>query len=169
MLLPGDVEGAAATLIANTLDVHLQSTVYKMAHHGASTLANSDTWLKPIRPISAFASSGYNFSNCRHPRCLTIQRIEKLNTIGTVPAHMFYCGNPPGQDPTPLPNYTLSMYATSPTANLLCRLVYQSSYHLVNDCTLILQPSDDIAALDDHNVCPEEDQGEGDLDYIYYE
>lgn len=53
MLLAGDVEGSAATSIANTLGARLQSTVYKIAHHGASKLANSVTWLTPIKPYSA--------------------------------------------------------------------------------------------------------------------
>ena len=96
MLLPSDMEGTAANTIANTLGQQLQSVVYKIAHHGASTIANSPTWLAPIPPRTAFASSAYNFGNCRHPRCVTIQRILNLNTIVAAPSHAFYCGNPPG-------------------------------------------------------------------------
>ena len=40
------MEGPAATNIAN---FKLQSVVYKVAHHGASTQANSLNWLTPIQ------------------------------------------------------------------------------------------------------------------------
>ena len=166
MLLAGDVEGSAATSIANTLGARLQSTVYKIAHHGASRLANSVTWLTPIKPYSAFASSAYNFGNCRHPRCEAIRRIENLRTIVQADNHAFYCGNSAGQNPTDYPRYDLSIYATSPTPNMICILVYQSSYHLFNDCDNLLRPSHDFVAFNEEDPCPDEDKEE--IDWYYY-
>ena len=45
MLLSGDMEGDASVQIVNQLNGSLQSVVYKMSHHGASTLANMTGWL----------------------------------------------------------------------------------------------------------------------------
>ena len=53
-LLPGDMEGTTATITAKRLGQTLQSTVYKIAHHGASTRVNSLNWLTSIKPRSAF-------------------------------------------------------------------------------------------------------------------
>ena len=127
MLLPGDMEGPAAEHIAMTLGSQLQSNIYKMAHHGASRLANSPNWLAPIKPKNAFASSGYDFRNCRHPRCETINRIINLGTILNATTHDFYCGNPAPSPPTVYATFKLSMYETSPTGNQICELIYLSS------------------------------------------
>ena len=61
LLLAGDMEGMAAIEIVQSLGSELQSTVYQMANHGASSLANAIIWLNSIKPLSAFASSAYNF------------------------------------------------------------------------------------------------------------
>ena len=127
MLLSGDVEGSASSTIARQLGSGLQSVVYKMSHHGASTSANMIGWLNPIQPRSAFASSGYNFGRCRHPRCVTRDRLRSLNTIITTTPHLFYCGNGPGVNPTIDNNYQYSMFQTSPAADIICLLIYASS------------------------------------------
>ena len=158
MLLPGDIEGTAATNIANTLGNQLQSSVYKMAHHGASTQANSVTWLAPILPGAAFASSAYNFGNCRHPRCVTINRITNLNTVTPAPSHDFYCGNGPGVAPTNDNNYLLNMFETSPSANTICSLHYTSGFNINQDCFQALLSSDERVGDDE---CPEEFEAEG--------
>lgn len=163
MLLPGDIEGNAATNIANTLGGQLMSVVYKIAHHGASTQANSPTWLAPIQPRSAFASSAYDFGNCRHPRCVTIQRIESLQTIVQAPAHDFYCGNPQGVNPTQYDAFNDSIFETSPTPTMICLLTYLSSNEGFYNCFQVLQLSDGVG--DDE--CPqpedleEEESGNG--------
>ena len=96
-----------SNLTVNTLGGQLQSTIYKIAYHGAGRLANSVTWLTPIKPYSAFASSECNFGNCRHPRCEAIRHIENLRTIEPAQDHAFYCGNSASQNPTDYPRYDL--------------------------------------------------------------
>ena len=167
-LLPGDMEGPAATQIANAIGPQLQSTVYKMAHHGASTRANQPDWLERIRPRIAFASSAYNFGNCRHPRCETIGRLVTLNTIPQgVQPHPFYCGNR-NVPPSTSNQFMMSMYVTNPTPNVLCLLKYSSMGDSGSNCWLVQQlpieeagedkPSSDD---DDDDECPsdgEEDE-----------
>ena len=126
MLLSGDMEGDASVEIANQLKGGLQSVVYKMSHHGASTSANMIGWLRPIAPQFAFASSGYNFGRCRHPRCDTINRLLSLNTITMTTPHQFYCGNPRG-NPSIDNAFQFNMLETSPNATHVCLLTYVSS------------------------------------------
>ena len=159
-LLPGDMEGRAATAIATDPQVRpqLRSTVYKMAHHGASRLANQPDWLRPIQPRTAFASSGYNFGSCRHPRCETIRRIEALQSIAMgVSAHPFYCGNS-GAPPTKYPQFTQSMYETTPCPDVLCILTYPSTGEVPPpNCRQVLQlPLENVR--DDE--CPSDDEDE---------
>ena len=52
------IEDTASCDIANQLGLGLQSTVYKMSYHGASTLTNLNVWLTSILSQFAFASSG---------------------------------------------------------------------------------------------------------------
>lgn len=127
ILLPGDIEGTAATTVATWPPVRdrLQSLIYKMAHHGASSLANQPEWLDPIKPKRVFASNGYNFRFCRHPRCDTITRLVYLGTIDPATSHPFYCSNLTST--TNYSNYMLHMYETSPTPDLICFLTYSSS------------------------------------------
>ena len=126
MLLSGDMEGDASVQIANQLNGDLQSVVYKMSHHGASTSANMIDWLRPIAPQFAFASSGYNFGKCKHPRCDTIKRLISLKTITMTTPHQFYCGNP-GGNPSTDNTFQLNMLQTSPNATHICLLTYVSS------------------------------------------
>ena len=125
MLLSGDMEGVASINIANQLGPGLQSLVYKMSHHGASSLANMIGWLTPIAPQFAFASSGFNYRNCKHPRCDTINRLLSLNTITMTTPHQFYCGNPGG--PFIDNNFQFNMLETSPNLTHICLLTYVSA------------------------------------------
>ena len=157
-LLSGDMEGRAATAIATDPQVgpQLRSTVYKMAHHGASRLANQPDWLQPIQPSTAFASSAYNFGSCRHPRCETIRRIQALQSIATVSAHPFYCGNS-GAQPTKYLLITLSMYETTPCPDVACLLQYYPTGEVESFCNQVLQlPPKDVR--DDE--CPSDDEDE---------
>lgn len=137
MLLPGDMEGTTATFIALTLGQQtLQSTVYKMAHHGASTRANSLYWLTLIQPKSAFASNGYNYGSYRHPRCETIARINFLQTIDQLALpHHLYCGYSANTNLNPKQlNVARSIYETSPSQNKMCILIYDSSGYFNSIC-----------------------------------
>ena len=129
MLLSGDMEGAAATKIAKTLGNKLQSTVYKMSHHGASSQANKKTWLAQIRPVAAFASSAYNFGNNRHPRCDAIIRLLTFGTIVKAQkSHTLYCGNKgAGAAPTIFNDYEGHIYETSPSEDEMSVLAYNSN------------------------------------------
>ena len=137
MLLSGDMEGSGATQIARSLGPALQSTVYKMSHHGASSKANRITWLKPIKPLYAFASSGYNHGNNRHPRCDAVKRLLSLGTIRTASSHRFYCGNARNRQPTLYNNFQEHIYETSPRANEMCILGYYSSGYFQQECTTV--------------------------------
>lgn len=135
MLLSGDMEGAAATQIARSpTGRDLQSTVYKMSHHGASSQANSITWLAAIKPKYAFVSSGYNYGNNRHPRCEAIIRLLSLRTIAYARSHNFYCGNKRGRAPTIVSHFRWSIYETSPRSYKMCILAYFSSERFVQRC-----------------------------------
>ena len=131
-----------------------------MAHHGASTKANKEVWLQPIQPHTAFASSYYNFGLCRHPRCETIGLLEDLKSIATgVSAHPLYCGNSgTGAPPTKYPQYTLSMYETTPCNKVLCILTFLSTGEEVPpDCWQVSQlPLENVR--DDE--CPSDDEDE---------
>ena len=155
VLSSGDMEGPASTTIAGTLQGQLSSVVYKMSHHGASRIANSPTWLMPIAPRVAFASSGYNFGNCRHPRCDTINRLRNLNTLVAAAPHTIYCGN--SGPPTQLPGFTQHIYETSPTSNMICFLNYTSTFLFNQACynVTVLEPS--VGLGDDE--CPVELEG----------
>ena len=137
MLLSGDMEGAAATQIAKSLGSHLHSTVYKMSHHGASSQANRIKWLTPIKPKYAFASSGYNHGNNRHPRCDAVQRLLSLGTIVHAKGHSFYCGNRRGVGPTTYDNFKWHIYETSPRSNEVCILAYYSNEKFIQHCMRI--------------------------------
>ena len=129
MLLSGDMEGKASMNIAKQLGVQLQSIVYKMSHHGASSKANMNDWLTPIQPQFAFASSGYNYGRCKHPTCVTINRLLNLNTITMTTPHQFYCGNP-GGNPTINDTFQYNMLQTSPNNTHICLLTYVSANNI---------------------------------------
>ena len=58
LLFPGDMEYKTADKLATEplTKVQLKSTHYKIAHHGASTLANKKEWLDAIDPEEAHVS-----------------------------------------------------------------------------------------------------------------
>lgn len=127
ILLPGDIESPATTSIVNSEQTRpqLQSLIYKIAHHGA-TNANRRTWLAAISPQRAFASNAYNFGNCRHPRCDTIDLLVKLGSIRPATPHVFYCNINKTSSRNYL-DYSLDIYETSPTRDLICFLTYSAS------------------------------------------
>lgn len=131
VLLSGDMEGTASTTIAGTPAVQplLRSVVYPMSHHGASSQANRVEWLMQILPQKTFASSGYNYGSCRHPRCDTLNRITNLvnSRLVAATAHPIYCGNSRGVAPTQDPAFTSHIYETSPTSDTICMLNYTST------------------------------------------
>ena len=62
----------------------LQSTVYKMAHHGAynnSKDANRDDLLEAVKPKATFVSSdpwhNSGIKGYYHPRCAVIDRLKQ--------------------------------------------------------------------------------------------
>ena len=162
-LLPGDMEGPVASLIAERLGQQMQSAIYKIAHHGASRLANKQDWLAPIQPKTAFASSGYNFGNCRHPRCEAICNLMPLgvtNIKADSEPHTFYCGNYPG-NPVQRQDYRYSIYETTPTANTMCIIKYSSDFRVSNDCNQVQEMSISGSVVDDDDdECSEEEGDE---------
>ena len=166
-LLPGDMEGPAASEIANNIGLRLQSTVYKIAHHGASRLANRPDWLEKIQPRTAFASSGYDYGRCHHPRCETIGRLATLNTITQgVQPHQFYCGNRNVDNrrvpPSTSNQFTMSMYETTPAQNVMCLIKYSSLGDFNNNCLIVQQlPIEEVGddeSLGDNDECPSNDE-----------
>ena len=159
MLLPGDIEGMAATKIAEKLKEELQSHVYKMAHHGASTSANRKTWLKYIKPKQAFASSAYDYGSCCHPRCHTIDLLKELNSLEDAEEHNLYCGDGPKK---PCHRQcTKHIYETSPNKNKICLLKYYSNGGSDQQCESLASQSLDIpnssGGDDECNEEPEEE------------
>ena len=128
-----------------------------IAHHGASRLANKQDWLAPIQPTMAFASSAYNFGNCRHPHCDAICNLMPLGltTINSDASlsHAFYCGNNPG-NPIQRNDYPYSIYQTTPAANIMCLLTYTSALHFSHTCYQVQEVSVSTSVGDDE--CPQE-------------
>ena len=91
LLFPGDMEGRAANDMAKNHASFLRSTHYKMAHHGASRIANMSPWLEAISPVEVHISHVFRNTLFRHPRCKAIYRILQLNTVGTTDPHPFIC------------------------------------------------------------------------------
>jgi hypothetical protein len=155
LLSPGDIEGRAATTIATSaIQGQLRSYLYKIAHHGASSQANSVTWLTPISPKTSFTSQGYNFGNCKHPRCDCVNRLLNLGTLVTTSPHDIYCGNTGA--PTPLPGFTKHIFLTSPSSNMICFLNYTvtSMLNLFPNCSQTLEEPDCLG--DDECPQPED-------------
>ena len=92
LLFAGDMEGKAAKNMATNFKDFLNSTHYKMAHHGASSIANKKDWLKAISPSEVHVSHMYN-GTYGHPRCDAIERLMNLKTMGTTKesSHPFTC------------------------------------------------------------------------------
>ena len=86
VILPGDFETQdAQDELVNHYQgtTEMQANIYKIAHHGASRLANFQTFLNAIQPQVAFVSQAYPSTNNAHPRC---DAIEGLLGIGSIKA-----------------------------------------------------------------------------------
>ena len=130
ILLPGDMEGKTANKIAGQLQGTLQSTVYKISHHGASCEANSYLWLRYIAPKMAFVSSQFAANGYRHPRCDAIARLEYIRTLqqdqNQNGHHPLSCGTNYKDQLNYIfkPNYPYNVYQTTPKPDQICVLKY---------------------------------------------
>ena len=82
LLFTADMEGPTARDLAESHKHFLGSTHYKMAHHGASTLANRKKWLEAIRPVEVHVSHMYNHGSFHHPRCEAFNRLMSVGSVG---------------------------------------------------------------------------------------
>ena len=83
LLFTADMEGNTARAFAtnSSYSEFLQSTHYKMAHHGASDKANHKEWLEAIRPVEVHVSHQYN-GRFHHPRCEAFNRLMEVGSVG---------------------------------------------------------------------------------------
>ena len=103
LLMSGDLEGVGVQmeLIKQwSSSGKLQSTYYKVAHHGSWTddfRANLPDLLAEIRPKCAYVSQGYpSLSEYRHPNCTTIEHLIAVGSIDKVASGVntpFVCWN----------------------------------------------------------------------------
>ena len=84
LLMAADMEGHSARIFATSrcYSDFLQSTHYKMAHHGASDEANFMEWLEAIRPVEVHVSHMYNHGSFHHPRCVAFNRLMAVGSVG---------------------------------------------------------------------------------------
>ena len=140
-LLSGDMEGTAATRIAEALDKDLHADIYQISHHGASSQANEEPWLEKVSPLVAFASSGYDYGKYHHPRCMTIDRLLDIGSLyfdDESKIHEIYCGDYRGQPST---RDVVEVYQTSPAANSMCLLSFTSGFKSYAYCYEFQQPA----------------------------
>ena len=99
-MLAGDFEGGELmdSLVARYGSA-LEMDMYKVAHHGATTLANSQLWLTTINPIYALVSSRFADIQYHHPRCELMYRFDAMSPtvrrleVATSPTNRpFACG-----------------------------------------------------------------------------
>ena len=93
LLLSGDFEGVGAQkqLLENWDNSTLQSTYYKVAHHGAWTdfQANMPNLIAHVRPQRVYVSQGYpEICQFRHPNCETIQHLQDIGTLDRINANI---------------------------------------------------------------------------------
>ena len=81
LLFTADMEGPTAKDLAVSHKAFLSTSHYKMAHHGASTLANPKEWLEVIRPVEVHVSHRYD-GRFHHPRCEAFNRLIAVGTVG---------------------------------------------------------------------------------------
>ena len=101
LLMSGDFEGKEAQKdLISRWPNGLQSTYYKIAHHGAWTQeyeANLPELLAEIRPKRAYVSHGYpSLSTYHHPNCHTLDHLLSLGSIESVASGMsgpYVCWN----------------------------------------------------------------------------
>ena len=129
LLFPGDMEGTTADEIADNHPDFLKSTHYKMAHHGASRLANSEKWLEAISPVEVHVSHYYRFSPYYHPRCEAFDRLMEIDSVGmateTVSSaaleHCITCFFNNGTSNDQMVKHRI--YNTAPRSDKLCLIV----------------------------------------------
>lgn len=129
LLFPGDMEGPTADEIADNYPDFLKSTHYKMAHHGASTHANSENWLEAICPMEVHVSHNYTFRRYHHPRCEAFDRLMKICSIGmateTISSaaldHYMTCFFDTGASNDQMVKHRV--YSTAPRSDKLCLIV----------------------------------------------
>ena len=125
LLFAGDMEGPTALRLAASFLGLLHSTHYKMAHHGASSKANHEDWLKAIKPVEVHISHNY-VTRYYHPRCVAIDNLMGLVplTVGTTGGaigggeHIFTCYHDNGQHNDQ--DILNRLYSTAPRANRIC-------------------------------------------------
>ena len=134
LLFPGDMEYKTADKLATEplTKVQLKSTHYKIAHHGASTLANKKEWLDAIEPEEAHVSCVY-YGSFGHPRCAVIEMlVPKLGTTDTISdrTHPFTCltetatsRKKPEDITRHHPDICHRLYSTAPVANQICEII----------------------------------------------
>ena len=93
LFLGGDFEGVTAQkqLWENWSNATLQSTYYKISHHGAWTdfKANHPALLARIKPQRVYVSQGYpEISQFRHPNCEAIQHLQDIGTLDHINANI---------------------------------------------------------------------------------
>lgn len=161
-LFSGDMEGKVAENLAITEAAKLQSTHYKIAHHGASTKANSIEWLTAISPLEAHVSHAY-IGQYGHPRCEAINRLMNVGSIDAETAHTFTCvkskvrGKPVEVDQSDICH---RLFSTSPTDSTMCviKLVFVTSQPAVTEYYC-----DDVAKWhappeeEEIGICPDEE------------
>ena len=84
IILPGDFEtqDAQDELVNHYKGTtELQAVFYKIAHHGASRLANYPNYVAAIQPQVAFVSQAYPSTRNAHPRCDAIEVILEKGKI----------------------------------------------------------------------------------------
>ena len=126
LLFSGDMEGNVAKNLAATRAGDLQSSHYKIAHHGASTKANKPDWLKAISPVEAHVSHAY-IGQYGHPRCEAIKNLLDVKSVGTTTTlgstHPFTCVNKVAKGKAPdidSKDICHRLFSTSPTADTMC-------------------------------------------------
>ena len=143
LLFTGDMEGQAAKDIATNINnaVFLKCTHYKMAHHGASAIANEEEWLKAIMPVEVHISHKYN-GRYHHPRCAAMNRLRDYCGIGTTVGatgalpHNFACfGEKEENYKAYESSITSRVFSTAPRENEACliKLSFHQSHEAVTE------------------------------------
>lgn len=77
ILLPGDIDKKAETLLLDIYGVELKSDVLIVGHHGSKT-SSSNKWLIQVDPQLAIVSSGFK-NRFKHPHANVIRRFQQLS------------------------------------------------------------------------------------------
>lgn len=116
-LLPGDFEVSSVMNNAITaLGSKLNVNVYQVSHHGASTVANSQSWLNAVNAQLNVISATRVDRRYKHPRCQTMHRIKSIpnNRIVTnLPEHLVQCGAPTTSETLKLGIYQTTLMDTN--------------------------------------------------------